>query len=204
MSWPSSGLHKRVVDRLTGRAYDVPIMGNIERGGYVEVLVELALHEQDSAWSLTETWTPWDIEHASTGARVEVKQSAALQPWTPESERRKTTDRGRFRGRRFNIPPQHGYWGADAEWVRTKLQRMADVYVFGWHGDLRKAADQRRVESWNFYVVAERSLPELTKSISLGRVQGLAEPCHYDHLAASVQASLDELPALKVHTIRPA
>lgn len=81
---------------------------------------------------------------------------------------------------------------------------MADVYVFGWHGDLREAADQRRAESWLFYVVPEGSLPELTKSITLGRVQGLAEPCHYDELATSVQAALNELPTLKVDTVRPA
>lgn len=203
MTWQTRGLHDLVMDRLTRRTYDVPVIGNIERGTYVETLVELALHARDSAWSLTETWTPWDIEHASTAARVEVKQSAAQQRWTPADKRLGPSDGRQFQSRRFNIPLQQGYWKDEAEWVQTELQRMADVYVFGWHSELGEAADQRRAESWKFYVIAERNLPRLTKTITLGRVQGLAESCRYDDLGASVQATLAELPALKVHAVTP-
>ena len=199
----TSRLHQCVMDRLTRRAYDVPIMGNIERGGYVEVLVELALKDRDPAWALTETWTQWDIEHPNK-SRVEVKQSAALPPWTIENERRKTAARRQFRDRRFNIKPHQRYWSDKGKWVETALQRMADVYVFGWHAELcRAAADQRRAESWLFYVVAEGNLPKLTKSITLGRVQRLAEPCCHADLATRVQAALDEQAELKVNTVTP-
>lgn len=202
MSWQTRGLHDFVMDRLTRRAYDVPVIGNIERGTYVETLVELALHARDSAWSRTETWTPWDIEHASTGARVEVKQSAAQQRWTPADKRRGPSDGRQFRSRQFNIPLQQGYWKDEAEWVQTELHRMADVYVFGWHSELGEAADQRRAESWKFYVIAERDLPRHTKTITLGRVQGLAGSCRYDDLAENVHAAIDQLSNLKTQTVK--
>ena len=167
-------------------------------------MVELALQAQDPAWSLTDTWTSWDVEHRHTGARVEVKQSAALQRWTPADEQREPSNERQFRSRRFNIRPQSGFWKDEAKWVPTPRQRMADVYVFGWHPELGKTADQRRAETWEFYVIGERDLPRLTKSITLGRVQGLPEPCPYDELAAAVHAVVDALSALKVDTVTPA
>ena len=69
-------LHDLTVQRLLQRVYEQRIIGNVERGAYIECLIELALRERHPAWRLTEPWTTWDLENRSTSARIEVKQSA--------------------------------------------------------------------------------------------------------------------------------
>ena len=55
----------------------------MERGAYIECMIELALRERQPAWSLTETWDRWDLENQKTRARIEIKQSAALANVAP-------------------------------------------------------------------------------------------------------------------------
>ncbi|MYC67237.1 MAG: hypothetical protein F4X12_12980 [Acidobacteriia bacterium] len=156
------------------RPYKQRVMNNVHRSEYVEAIVALAL--KASGWTHMTPWDSWDFEHKS-GARLEVKQSAAAQVWkSPEQQR----------PARFDIAPRTGYWDKEGEWVR-KPGRHADLYVFAWHATDGDTADQRKAGSWEFYVVAERDLPE-QKSIALTVLQELASPCGIDALAAAVNS----------------
>ena len=203
-------LHELTVQRLVQRVYEQRLIGNVERGAYVECMIELALRERHPAWCLTEPWRTWDIEHRRTGARVEVKQSAALQRW----DRRACPACGsltEWGPRRpspmptFSIKPTTGYYTVDAAtWIATPPQRQADLYVFAWHPEEDPdIADHRRPDQWKFFVVAERSLPQDHKGISFNALTRLAdvECCDYDALAAAVVHVLESLQGLKAQQL---
>ena len=150
-------------------------MNNIHRSEYVEAIVALAL--KASGWTRMTPWDSWDLEHES-GVKLEVKQSAAAQAWkSPEPQS----------PARFDIAPRTGHWDDKEECWVPKPGRHADLYVFAWHGAGGDTADQRDAGRWEFYVVAERDLPE-QKSIALKGLQDLASPCGIDALAGAVDA----------------
>ena len=192
-------IHQQVVARLTSRIYDQPIIGNVERGVYVECMVELAMHSVDPRWSLTATWDAWDLEHNNSRARIEVKQSSCLQSWSPGSPTAGIVKSNAS----FDIRPRAGYWDSDAERaVDTGAMRHADVYVFAWHGNCDPAtADQRRSDQWEFYVVASDHLPAGQKTISLNPLRGLTTSCSFDQLAERVQAALSRIDRLKADSL---
>ena len=164
-----------IVLEEVSRPYKQRVMNNVHRSEYVEAIVALAL--KPSGWTRMTPWDSWDFAHES-GARLEVKQSAAAQAWkSPE----------RQSPARFDIAPRTGYWDEEGEWA-PKPGRHADLYVFAWHGADGDTADQRDAGSWEFYVVAERDLPE-QKSIGLKVLQGMTSPCGIDALAAAVDAA---------------
>ena len=190
-----SGPRERVEGRLSERLWGQPIINNVARGLHVECMVELALQDHDPGWRLTDAWAGWDLEHGETLARVEVKQSAALQTW--KAAKPSPT---------FGIPPRKWWWdNARSVSVETRPQRLADVYVFAWHPESDgNRADHREPEQWDFYVVAERDLSQepLTASISMGPLRRLTSPCGYNALAREVADTLAGLPALKAQTQR--
>ena len=143
--------------------YDRRVMNNIHRADYVECLVATLL---GPAWTLPWTsaydWAPWDLEHVS-GARIEVKQAAARQPW----------HRGESvpaRPPRFDIAPRRGaYWTLDSTWVEQP-GRLADIYIFAWHPETReRIVDHREPEQWTFFVLRTETVPAAQRSISLAR-----------------------------------
>ena len=193
-------IHDRTVSRLMESIYHQPLINNAERGAYVEHLIVLALGEQ---WRLTWPWASWDIQHRADHTRIEVKQSAARQPWhqrpVPKALPRS------FRGWLGIKKPSNGYYSEDGEWKETRPpQRHADIYVFAWHPvkDLRNAdrrlrADHRRPDQWRFFVVAEGNLPEpkdgKTDGITPSQLGELVRDVSYEELAgnvAKVQESL--------------
>ena len=187
--------HERIVDRFYGH----PIIDNVWRGAYVEAMIEDALQKRDRDWKLVHPWAAWDIEHGRIRARIEVKQSAILQP----SPARLPQDPSI---RKFDIPPRTSYrdYERDEE-VHVPLQRVADIYVFAWHPVKDEAkADHRRTDQWDFYVVPERRLPQepITKSIGFGPLSRLLEPCSYDVLAERVLTTLAGLDSLKADTAK--
>ena len=186
-------LHELTVQRLVQRVYEQRIINNVERGAYVECMVELVLRERHPAWRLTDTWDSWDLQDGKTGARIEIKQSAA---WNTFSKR---AGRGKF-----NIQPHDGYFSKDGAWIRTSRQRHADLYVFAWHPERDPdIADHRRSDQWKFFVVTEEDLPPLQKEISVSTLTRLAdvERCDYDELADTVVHVLGSLPSLKAQQL---
>ena len=182
-------VHRLVVERLIERVYDQPLIGNVERGQYVECMIELALSELRPPWKLTDTWSGWDLEQHETGARIEVKQSAALQTW-------KTPGRS---VPSFKIPSRTGYYAdGGGGWVATKNMRHADLYVMAWHGETdSQLADHRQPAQWQFYVVPEHLLSPGQQRIGLNPVASIRPPCTYEDLAGRVAAEFALLPGLK-------
>ena len=182
--------HQLVTQRLVERVFNQRLISNVERGPYVECLIELALSELRPPWSLTDTWASWDLEQAERGARIEIKQSAALQTWSEPSAGASP---------KFDIAPRSGYDGENG-WVATEPpQRHADLYVMAWHDETDpNVADHRLPEQWRFYVVPEHRLPPGQKSITLRPLSRLAEACGFDDLAETVERAMAETPGLKV------
>ena len=180
--------HDRIVNYIVKRFYDEPLITNIWRGHYIEALIFFALCEK---WEHPSGWGTWDLENPA-GVRLEVKQSAALQNWGGEEPYETSS------APRFDIKPKTAWWDTDEEtWIEC-VERHAHIYVFAWHPETRRSvADHRRFEQWRFFVVDERLLPEGQKSISLNPLKELAPEITYEHLAATVDAVVSNLPSLK-------
>ena len=180
---------ERIIKRLMQRFYEQPLINNVHRGDYVECMIALAL---EPAWRLTKPWTSWDLVHEKTGARIEVKQSAAVAPWAQVRPARG----------RFDIRLRTGYYSEDGAWTKTpQRKRHACLYVFAWHPREDTNADHRRLDQWEFFVVAETCLPPEQGSISLGPLIelvercDLAERCGYDALETKGGPGADETAA---------
>ena len=178
-------LHTRIVANLIER-YDKPFIDNVDRGSYVECMIALAL---GPAWVLPGgVWNAYDLEHSESGARMEVKQSAGSA--NPS----------------FSIALKKVLMGL--EWTDLNPpRRTADIYVFAWHPvEGEDAADHRRADQWEFYVVREckieRKFPD-QKTIGLKRVANLAQqPVGYGDLAGAVEEARAGLASLKKDTLR--
>lgn len=156
------------------RPYNEPVMSNIRRADYIEAVVATAL--RPAGWSRTGPWASWDFRHVESGCRLELKQSAARQSW------------GRAGPARFDIAPRTGYWDEVSEKWYDDPGRHAHVYVFAWHPDPKRSADQRDPASWFFYVTPERKLPR-QKTIGLSVIDGMAEPCRIDGLPDELRSA---------------
>lgn len=161
-----------------------PIMSNVDRTGFVECLVRMLLGtEWELMWILGDDWAPWDIEHSLSGARIEIKQSAARQSWHPQNV-------SIGRAPRFDIAPRRRYSPTKRRWT-GKPARVADVYIFCWHPEARRqVADHRDPGQWEFIVVPTERLPAGQKTIGLQRVCELGESVRADHLASVVETLL--------------
>ena len=199
-------IHRCTIQRFLQEVYERPIIGNVERGAYVECMIELALSKDDSAWHLTEPWTGWDLEHRKTGARIQIKQSAALQRWNPCVRGAPGTGTEAEPKPRFSIKPYNGYYSEDGTWTPTEPpQRQADLYVFAWHPKKDASADHRRSDQWKFFLVAEKNLPPVAEPprksqqtiglawLSDAQRRHRVVTCDYDALAAMVVEVLEPL-----------
>lgn len=134
---------------LARRLFDVPLMQNSYRSDYVEEML-ISYLRPDGWRHVGGDWAGWDFEH-QTGARIEVKQSAALQSWHKQSPKVRTA--------RFDIKARTGYWREGTTWMPTN-GRLAHIYIFAWHPVLDTAlADHREPNQWEFFVVPETELP---------------------------------------------
>ena len=181
---------ERILKMLVAR-YKRPIMNNTQRGDYVECMIALALSpEWKLTWEDDWDWAAWDCEHRDSKARLEIKQSAARQPWDGKAERPR-------RDPRFDIAPRTGYWPRDGRAWIADPGRPADLYVFAWHGEVDKRADHRDVARWRFFVVAERRLPVGQKSIGLGGLEKITVPCTATELGRAVEEACPPREELK-------
>ena len=186
-------LHHQIIQKLVETFYGNELINNVERGHYVESMIALALGGQWRPTAALRGWAPWDFERRD-GARLEVKQSAALQPWSVYD------DAPPPRPASFDIAFRKEVWTKGGDFAPYDPGRPADVYVFAWHPiEDHQVADQRLPEQWRFIVVPEQQLPE-QKTISIGRLRNLAEEIGYDQLAAEIEWQLAELGELKVQT----
>lgn len=187
-----------VMGRVAKHVYDRPVINNVERAAYVECLVELIMQSADPRWRLTDTWDSWDVEHARTGARLEVKQSSALQIWHGPSGAKAAANP------RFDISTREWVWLECAQGKYHTFRSgggAADVYVFAWHGERDQVlADHRRASQWEFFVVPVTELPAGQKSIGLNPMRNLTQPCSYFSLANRVAGAIpDESSQLNAH-----
>ena len=179
-------LHRRTDHKLVNTYYGSQLINNVDRGHYVECMIVLALGEE---WHLTSEqrgWAPWDIER-NDGARLEVKQSAALQTWSlaHDAPPRRTAS--------FDIAFRKEPWTKGGDYPHYLPGRPADLYVFAWHPIMdHEVADHRSAEQWRFFVIPERKLPD-QKTVSINRVKNLAAEINYDQLAVVVSAKLYQL-----------
>ena len=175
-------LHRRVVALLSHR-YEGPVLNNAHRAEYVEAMIAEILGPQwRLPWTRGYFWAPWDLDNRA-GHKIEVKQSAALQAWASKE----------YSSRRFDIAPRKGYWTEgwrEGEWI-DRPGRVADIYIFAWHGEKRRfLADQRDPAQWAFHVVPTGRLPSDQRSIALSRVAKLSAPCDFEALPAIVRDAL--------------
>ena len=186
------GVHNRVVERLFQQLYNQRIIDNVDRGVYVEYMIEAALQDFDPAWECMPGWSMWDLEHSVSKARIEVKQSAKLQTWSRGST-------GRASSPSFRIAPTKWYWdNATGVSVETEPQRWADLYIFAYHPeDNEGVADHRRPDQWEFYLVPEGELLPSKKNINLNPVRDIGRRCRFGTIARDVTRAIAELPRLK-------
>ena len=175
---------EQVLERLM-RQYDQPVMNNVQRGNFVECMIACALGpDWQLTWEAGWDWAPWDCEHITSGARLEIKQAAARQSW----DRKAVTPR---RKPSFDIAPRSGFWPKDGgPWV-PRVGRHADLYVFAWHEIDDEEADQRNPEQWQFFAIVANDLPAGQKSIGLGRLWEIVKPCGIDGLRSAVAEIAD-------------
>ncbi len=185
-------VHHRVVERLLERLYNRRIIDNVDRGVYLQYMIELALQQQDPAWECMTGWAMWDLEHKSSGSRIEVKQSSTLQTWSSASAVGKSAPR-------FSVNPTTWFWNNENPTpLETAPQRWADLYIFAYHPEYDEdVADHRLPDQWEFYLLPEQELPPSQKSIGLNPVRIKGQSCSFGALAVEVTRLIAELPRLK-------
>ena len=170
----------RRIQAETSKPYAQRIMANVYRSDYAEAIVAVALRRD--GWSRMEAWSSWDFKHLS-GCRLEVKQAAAAQSWGSHQEEK---------GARYDIAARKDYWDPETDTWKPANGRVADIYVFGWHGAPKHRADQRDPTSWEWYVVPAARLPDGQKSIGLGPIRRLVSACTFSELPRIVEAARRE------------
>lgn len=166
----------RIRDEVS-KPYRQLIMANTYRSDYAEAIVGVALRRY--GWRRMEAWSSWDFEHESK-CRLEVKQAAAAQSWGSHQKEK---------GARYDIAARKDYWDPETDTWKPANGRVADIYVFGWHGAPEDHADQRDPTSWEWYVVPAARLPDGQKSIGLGPIRRLASACTFGELPRIVEAA---------------
>ncbi len=165
-------IHSRVLDSLIG-LFDVPLIQNDLRGLYAEHLIAELLGDEWNA--VGSAWAGWDLEHED-GTKIEVKSSAAKQSWEPSKNGKSLPA--------FNIKASKFHWRDGSSRLKSD-GRLAQIYIFAWHGNDTKDADQWDADQWEFFVVPTDMLPD-QKSISLGPLKHLVRSVKHKELLGKV------------------
>ncbi len=164
-----------VVQHAAEAVFGKPLVNNVFRSIIVEAIIDLAL---DSEWEwCSGDWSAFDFQHKD-GTRLEVKQSAARQSWSPSTLTRPRPA--------FDIAPRTGYWIEGSSWVQSE-GRNADIYVFAYHPQSGEDSDHRNPIQWEFYGIAAKDLPP-QRTISLGRLRALTRPVNFTGLKTLVDS----------------
>lgn len=143
-----------IIKELVDHLYNKKIIDNRERGSYAEAMVWQALVRTNSMWEwVAEGWHPWDFQKRSGSKRfrIQLKQSAAKQLWTPL--------RKPIHSFSTKIKNKPSYFERDHPGEQIEEQgRFCELFIFAWHGVFNETCDQRDPDQWTFYVVPEKSL----------------------------------------------
>lgn len=165
---------EKIVQTANEYAFQKPLVVNNLRAIIVEAMLSLTL-SPDWRWC-SQDWSGWDFEH-SDGTKLEVKQSAARQTWSPPK---------RPQDRTFDIAPRTGYYEGSS-WKTVTPRRFADVYVFGFHPLLGGDADHRDAAQWEFYTLAERQLPKDRRTLTLRMLRTMTGALKFSELRDSIE-----------------
>ena len=178
-------LRHKVISSIVQR-HDRAIMTDGHRQEYLVCLVaELLAPGWVSPWTMGHDWAPWDLEHGS-GARIQIKQSAARGPWDVG---RKVDTRTSW----FNIARPDLFMSLEGELIAPP-DRLAEIYIFAWHGETREsAADHRAPEQWTFFVVPASSLRANLRSIGVHDLVEITDAVEFESLVGALQKILDDL-----------
>ena len=164
--------------KVANRIFGQPLVMNVFRGSVVEEMVGAALSEE---WTMCSSdYAPHDLQHRSRGWRIQVKQSAARQSWGTITARPT-----------FSIAFKQGRYEDGTTYIEER-SRNADVFIFGWHPITDETANHLDVNQWQFFVVAEKYLPQ-TASISLRTLERLSRPINWKELPETVSAACEAL-----------
>ena len=191
----SNPQHEDILKELLCQFYDRQLINNVYRGHYAECMIRLALRESIyGPWQLSYDWSPWDLESEDGRVRIQVKQSAARQTWTDDSNFISSNKPV------FGIEPKKGYYASDGtEWIELDCpRRMANIYIFAWHPESDPyIADHRRTEQWRFLVAPEPDLPPGQKTIGLNPLRKYATEVGYNQLAETIDHVVSSLSDFK-------
>lgn len=180
----ASKIPGQIFHDLIVELFDRKVIGNLYRPHYVERLVVKGLG--DGFFLKSADWSGWDIEHVS-GARIEVKQSSALQTWTGRESLGGRTTTGSF-----DIAPRTGYFDQGGTlWVEYR-GRPAHIYIFAWHPITdSEVCDQRNPLQWRFFIVPTCELPDKQKSISRRVIEARWAAINFDNLRSAMLLALE-------------
>lgn len=184
-----------IIQMVSREMYSGKILNNAHRGHVVEAMVLSALSPDHALgpdqWRLTALgWHPWDLQRGKgeDRVRIQVKQCAWLQLWTPKND--KEDLRLHFvwkksRPRYF----KRDYPDEDIE----REGWFCDMFVFGVHEEKdRDRADQVDPDQWTFLVIPAHELREDLKSLSLEDAKAKWPPVSWSGLAESVESAISK------------
>ena len=182
MTKSTVGLHEAVLARMAAK-FAGPVIQNSLRSLYVEEQVGVLLGD---GWvPMGADWAGWDFETSSAvgvdPVRLEVKQSAARQTWDQSGN----PSRGSF-----DIATRTGYFKGNIWFPSTA--RLAEIYVFAWHGRFDASCDQTDPSQWTYFVIPTSGLP-MQKSIAQSRIKLLATESSASELRDVVDGLVDDI-----------
>lgn len=151
----------RILKLLEQHIYEIKILNNTHRGDVVEMMVLAALGDEWRYVGLG--WHPWDLQKGTrhNRVRIQVKQSAAVQLWSPAKTRKRVVSLGWKRKPPNYFKRDHPNEPIEAEgW-------FCEVFVVGIHDGTKKSEiDQVDPRQWTFLVIPTQELARETDSIS--------------------------------------
>lgn len=167
-----------IKDKLRNRLFGSNVVQNNFRGELVEEMIASEIASETTSkiapvWKhCSGDWSSWDFQRGRQ--LLQVKQASARQSWDVPDQPSQP------RQGKFSIPPSSGYYNG-AKWTSLKPpRRIAQIYIFAWHGDGSTAANHYDLEVWEFFIVATSLLDKLNpankrNTISIPELRTLVE-----------------------------
>lgn len=118
--------------------------------------------------------------------RVEVKETSYFHSWQTDEEKK-------CHQKRFGITKAYSEYMDNT----SEFGRQNDLYVFCLvTGETRADSNSLQLENWEFYVVPTSIVNEQCedgKTVSLSRVQKMADKVDYAHLKEKVDEVIDNI-----------